>query len=188
MSSNDNQETNSISAPLVFQCVKCKVIVGDTFCMQSSNEALQSVTLTAASNIKRSHDIFTSKSGVDVGSTYFSFTCSGCDHALGNYYLTTSKDLDDLRERFTIFIANVTSYELGKAEHGKMPEPQDQRSGAGGSVGSVQGDGTDAAEGIPSAASMHEEIIKIQHVMLDHGLRLSVLEQTVASKKRSRDT
>jgi kinetochore protein Mis18 len=170
---------------LVFQCAGCKLIVGDSYCMHSTNEAMKSITLTAASNIRRSHDIYTSKTGLDVGSTYFSFTCSGCDGALGNYYLTTSKELDDIRERFTFFIDKVTSYELGKAEHGKMPDPQDTQRGGGGGGGDGAGVAGDADSA--SVEALREEILKIQHVLLDHGVRLSVVEQTVASKKRMRE-
>jgi hypothetical protein len=41
-----------------------------------------------------------------------------CQNPLGLYYLTTSKDLDDLREKFSFSYESVTLYELGKAQHG----------------------------------------------------------------------
>jgi len=184
MTTVDESDEIGITNPLVFQCASCKLIVGDSYGMHSSNESRRTITLTCASNIRRSHDIFTSKAGDDVGSTYFSFTCSGCDGPLGNYYLTTSKDLDDIRERFTFSIDNVTSYELGKAEHGKMPEPKDM-SFHGSNDASSSGN-NDEAPGL-SVAEMREEILKIQHVLLDHGVRLSIVEQTVVGKKRSRE-
>ena len=79
---------------------------------------MRTITLTAASNIQRSADVYTSKEGLDVGSTYFRFTCAMCQNPLGLYYLTTSKDLDDLREKFTFSYESATLYELGKAQHG----------------------------------------------------------------------
>jgi Yippee zinc-binding/DNA-binding /Mis18, centromere assembly len=79
---------------------------------------MRTVTLTAASNIQRSADVYTSKEGLDVGSTFFRFTCAVCQNPLGLYYLTTSKDLDDLREKFSFSYESVTLYELGKAQHG----------------------------------------------------------------------
>ena len=79
---------------------------------------MRTITLTAASNIQRSADVYTSKEGLDVGSTYFRFTCAMCQNPLGLYYLTTSKDLDDLREKFSFSYESVTLYELGKAQHG----------------------------------------------------------------------
>ena len=104
-----------ISAPLVFQCAKCFKIVGDSYSLICSHEELGTVTLASASNIARSPDVYTSKEGRDVGSTYFSFTCSHCDSRLGNYYLTTSKDLDEIREKFTFSVSTVTAYEIGAA-------------------------------------------------------------------------
>lgn len=185
MATSGEIDEEGIQNPLVFQCSSCKLIVGDSYGMHSMNESRKTITLTCASNIRRSHDIFTSKAGDDVGSTYFSFACSGCDGPLGNYYLTTSKDLDDVRERFTFSISNVTSYELGKAEHGKMPEPKDLP--VCGSNGAVDSSGDSQEPHGSSVAEMREEILKIQHVLLDHGVRLSVVEQTVVSKKRTRE-
>lgn len=79
---------------------------------------MRTITLTAASNIQRSADVYTSKEGLDVGSTYFRFTCAMCQNPLGLYYLTTSKDLDELREKFSFNYESVTLYEIGKAQHG----------------------------------------------------------------------
>jgi hypothetical protein len=53
-----------------------------------------------------------------VGSTYFRFSCANCQKSLGLYYLTTSKELDDLREMFSFNYESVTLYEVGKAQHG----------------------------------------------------------------------
>lgn len=61
-----------------------------------------------------------------MGSTYFRFSCARCHDRLGRYYLTTSKDLDELREKFTFDYECVTLYELGNAQHGvDKPMPLD---------------------------------------------------------------
>ena len=44
---------------------------------------MNTITLSASSNIARSADVYTSKDGRDVGSTFFSFTCLICDASLG---------------------------------------------------------------------------------------------------------
>lgn len=119
---NDEGELK-ISGPLVFSCMKCRSIVGDSFSFMSSNEATRTITLAAASNINRTNDLFTSYESLDEGSTYFSVLCRECKETLGRYYVTTSSDLDDLREKFTFNIDAITSYELGKVQHGKRPEP-----------------------------------------------------------------
>ena len=51
-----------------------------------------------------------------------SFFCSSWQTALGRYYLTTSRDLDDLREKFTFTIDSLCSYELGINKVGKAPK------------------------------------------------------------------
>jgi hypothetical protein len=36
--------------------------------------------------------------------------------------MTTSEDLDHLRKMFTFNVNSITSYELGRTQHGKTPE------------------------------------------------------------------
>ena len=80
LSERDNiiNENSVITSHLVFQCIKCNIIVGDSTSFQTSNEDLQVIILSGASNIQKGTDVFTSKSGIDIGSTYFSFNCKGC--------------------------------------------------------------------------------------------------------------
>ena len=96
----------AISGPLCFYCANVGTIVRDSFSFLTSNEEAQTITLSASSNIQRSADVYTSKSGFDVGSTYFNFTCTNCQELLGRYYLTTSKDLDEL-EKFTFLVNKI---------------------------------------------------------------------------------
>lgn len=167
-------EEEAIQAPLVFQCGNCRTILGDSYCFQGSNEDMSIITLTAASNIQRSHDVYTSKAGLDIGSTYFSFACSNCEHSLGKYYLTTSRDLDDLREKFNFAIENVTSYELGKSQHGKMPEPLQLQNN---SNNNNHSDNDNDGNNIQNGKNVEEIIFKIQAVLLDHSTRLNQLEE-----------
>jgi Yippee zinc-binding/DNA-binding /Mis18, centromere assembly len=119
----DIQDTETdIKNPLVFSCKKCKTILGDSYSMVISNADVNVVALSSASNITRSAEVFTSKFGADVGSTYYSFMCTSCHFTVGRYYLTTSSDLDNLRGRFSFMVDEISSYELGKAQIGKMPE------------------------------------------------------------------
>lgn len=36
--------------------------------------------------------------------------------------MTTSKDIQMLLEQFTFEVANISSYELGKSQYGKLPD------------------------------------------------------------------
>jgi hypothetical protein len=171
---DDSQPSAEIQNPLVFQCSKCRIIIGDSYSFQCSHEEMKTITLTAASNIQRSADVLTSKYGADVGSTYFTFSCSECDSDLGKYYLTTSSDLDELRERFTFHVDNISSYELGKSQHGSMPEHVPQN-------------GTEGVETIEERKANSDlkaletrldgHLLKIKHVLLAMNTRLEQLEE-----------
>lgn len=167
----DPGTVEDVTGPLVFSCQKCKTIIGDSFSFLSSNEEMRTITLTATSNIQRSADVYTSKSGGDVGSTYFSFTCFHCQAPLGRYYLTTSRDLDSLREKFTFSVEGISSYELGKAQHGKMPDPVPLETAAAASA--------DDAGISASVVSLGEEVFKIQHVFVGMLQRLEAVEKIV---------
>lgn len=172
-------EADAISAPMVFFCLKCQVIVGDSYSLLKINADMNTMTLTGASNVSRSADVYTSKSGPDVGSTYFRFNCSSCQAALGRYYLTTSKDLDDLREKFTFTVDSLGSYELGKAQHGKAPDLVAESVFDGTeSTGAVEGGvRIDEGEDIDRGA-LKEDITKIQHVVMELIERVARQEQT----------
>ena len=73
------EEEEEVSSPIVFQCSKCNLIVGDSFAFLMSNPDAQTITLSAVSNIKRTPDLYTSYKGHDIGSTYILFVCSGCE-------------------------------------------------------------------------------------------------------------
>ena len=122
MSSDDQNEVAEVEGPLVFQCAKCDMIIGDSFSYLCAREDLQTLTLTSSSNIARSAEVFTSYEGGDVGSTYFVFTCTRCEQKIGKYYITTSKGLDEIREKFTFSLDAISSYSLGKSRFGVLPE------------------------------------------------------------------
>ena len=105
-----------VSGPLVFSCAKCRTIVGDSFSFLSSDEAAKTITISVATNIQRSTELYTSYEVVDEGSTYFRFMCFDCKHILGRFYVTTSPALDHIRGHFTFKIDSITSYELGKGK------------------------------------------------------------------------
>jgi hypothetical protein len=120
MATNDD-DSSVISNPLVFCCMKCHAIVGDSTLIAGTNSDLQAITLIGASKIQREEELLTSTTSesIDKGSTYFQLSCSCCQHHLGRYYITTPRILDDLREKFTFFIQSLESYVLGRAEIGE---------------------------------------------------------------------
>ena len=158
-------EEESIKNALVFSCAKCKTILGDSYSFVSSNEEMKTITLASASNIQRTAELYTSYSTHDEGSTYFCFSCTDCSNLLGRYYVTTSRDLDDLREKFTFGIDSITSYELGTSQHGKLPDATEQ---------------TNSNNNTKEQSETEYELLKIQHVMLDLVQRVTFLEGKLA--------
>ena len=121
---SDDADDSPVSGPLVFSCRKCRNIVGDSFALLCSNEEDGTITLSGASHVQRNTQIFTSYESLDEGNSYFWFQCSDpkCQEKLGKYYVTTSKDLDHVREKFTFTVDAIDSYELGKTQFGRIPE------------------------------------------------------------------
>jgi len=121
---SDDADDSPVSGPLVFSCRKCRTIVGDSFSMLCSNQEDATITLSAASHVQRGTQLFTSYESLDEGNSYFWFQCSEprCQEKLGKYYVTTSRDLDHVREKFTFSVEAIDSYELGKAQFGHIPE------------------------------------------------------------------
>ena len=48
--------------------------------------------------------LVTSTAGPDIGSTYLVLECERCNEHLGKIYKTTPRDLDDIREAFTLSV------------------------------------------------------------------------------------
>ena len=213
---------DEVKGPLVFSCAKCRTIVGDSFSLRSSSENNRTITLTASSNIRRSPDVYTSKAGNDVGSTYFQFTCQhdACLAPLGRYYLTTSQDLDEARGNFTFNVDAIKSYELGKAQHGSIPSENSMAAAATSAAnedskiikhGNGEENNTSGHKGNnlvdsavvekatrdiakvkevltslgKSTGQMGNDVIKIQHVLVEVMDRLEMLESTPPSNSNS---
>lgn len=164
------QDAKEIGAPLIFSCGQCRTIVGDTYSFENSDEETKTITLSGASNVQRTAELYTSYSEHDEGSTYFCFSCKNCGLLLGRYYVTTSKDLDILRERFTFGIDSITSYELGTSQHGKLPD-------ASSNALSSQNNQNPQAKRPEEQEDLRFELLKVQHVMLDLVQRVTSLEK-----------
>ncbi len=134
----DKVETvEEVSGPLVFSCINCKTIIGDSYSLFYSSEEYKTITLSASSNIQRTSELYTSYKDHDKGSSFYSFVCLNCQHPLGRYYVTTNVNVDNIREKFTFDIDSISSYELGKAQYGKSdtesPKSNEERVSAAGS-------------------------------------------------------
>jgi hypothetical protein len=75
----EEEECAVPTTPLVFLCVKCRNILGDSLAIVQTDEERQTITLSGVSNIKWSTSVSTAKNGFDVGNTYFTIACGQCE-------------------------------------------------------------------------------------------------------------
>lgn len=148
--------------PLVFSCASCRTIVGDSCSLVDTNEQLQTVTLSGASNVSRLKERLTSDSPADEGSSYNELQCEGCRAVLGKFYLTTPRALDVIREQFSFLVDKLQSYEIGRVSQGvagpvKIVHPDSDAPSS-----------SSSAENI--AAQMNEELSKVRQRLHRHPL------------------
>ncbi|CAB4375780.1 unnamed protein product [Rhizophagus irregularis] len=109
-----NRVLQEITGPLVFQCLKCRLIVGDSFAFVTADRDLNSVVLYAKPhNIRVGTDLLWSREGIDIGSTYIMIYCNGCNLTLGKVWRTTPRKLDYIRDLYTLNLDCVMIYQLG---------------------------------------------------------------------------
>jgi len=106
------EQNSDAEGPLIFSCLNCRTIIGDSFSLVCTNRGLNSITLSKAHSIAKLEDLITSRDSIDLGSTYFPVKCSFCDAILGRFYITTPKALDEIREHFTFMMDFLSSYEV----------------------------------------------------------------------------
>jgi len=101
---------------LVFQCHTCRSLVGDSSALILADNSLKIIALRAVSCVSLSFmekDLETSKTGTDIGSTYYSFSCAHCRSTLGRVYQTTNPQIDYIRNYFAFDLNAILSYKTG---------------------------------------------------------------------------
>ncbi len=108
-------ESVKFECPLVFQCSKCRSIIGDSLAWVGAYEDLSAVVLHHVSDsaIRTRRDRVTSQNAFDLGSTFLILECQVCDELIGRIYKTTPKHLDDIRDCYCLDVKQVDSYQLG---------------------------------------------------------------------------
>lgn len=160
---DSSSTTPAINGPLVFSCGKCHTIIGDSLSLVGTHAQLKTLTLSAASKVTRNESLITSQSSIDKGSTFVALMCYNCSKILGRYYITTPRTLDDLREKFTFFVDDISSYELGRPEYGEN-QPNAGLSGLTSSNSSAVSEEVEVG------------LLKVQHVILGLEERIRRIE------------
>lgn len=160
------EEKDSINSMcMVFTCSKCNTFLSDSMALCCSIPDLNAITVSGANNINRLDELQTSKKGFDRGSTFYSLQCQSCRTTIGKYYFTTPRILDEARERFTLFIDSISSYQLGNYQIGEVQPNNDitKRLTPNNTLIEQQ--------------AFDEELNKIHHVIFSIVHRLDVIEQ-----------
>ncbi|KAN0065733.1 hypothetical protein ACQY0O_000863 [Thecaphora frezii] len=110
----------------VIQCKKCLRLLGDTLSFVCVQEELEYVVLSATTSHVRAKEglCHITMSTPDLGSSYLALECAGCDTELGKQYITTPRELDQLRGAFSISLDKTENYELGSCA--RRPSESDQ--------------------------------------------------------------
>ena len=106
----------------------------------SSRDSLPCSSLphrAAATSVVCSTKLQLSERGGDEGCTFHPLHCGQCHAEVGAIYRTTIASLDAMRDMFTFFSANVSSYQLGTGEPAVSPAAEHQASSRQAASGST---------------------------------------------------
>ncbi|PWY99479.1 hypothetical protein BCV70DRAFT_201045 [Testicularia cyperi] len=119
--------------PLVFQCRGCFRLLGDSLSFISTDYDLGYVVLSTVSEVVSQQTTYETslEPGKDLGSTFARLDCAGCGAILGRNYRTTPRELDGLRDCFSLEVERIHTYQLGSnctqqlesVQHHKHPDP-----------------------------------------------------------------
>ncbi|KAK6168477.1 hypothetical protein SNE40_021001 [Patella caerulea] len=157
MNSSTSPDEKNNDLPMVFQCENCRTVVGDTICPVIANNSLRLITLDKVTNKVRIREkLISSSSSADLGSSYNPLICETCNSDLGRIYRTTTFQLDDLRNKYSLYIDRLSFYRL---DSGEMTSEHLNN-------GNIQ-----------SYKQLEQEILKLQAVSVSFNSRIIQLEE-----------
>lgn len=122
-----SREDDDAPNPLTFQCRSCFRLLGDSFAFVATDTELGYVILSDVSEIVTQDTVYetSTEPGKDIGSTFARLRCAGCNTTIGRNYRTTPRDLDDLRDCFSLEVDAVYTYQLG-SNYTRQTEPPEE--------------------------------------------------------------
>lgn len=111
----EEAEEDAPTNPLVFQCRKCFRLLGDSFSFVATDAELGYLILSDVSEVITQDSTYETslEPGKDIGSTFARLRCAGCRNTIGRNYRTTPRDLDDLRDCYSLEVGAIFTYQLG---------------------------------------------------------------------------
>eukprot|EP00898_Chlorokybus_atmophyticus_P004266 jgi/Chlat1/4840/Chrsp31S04873 len=190
----EGEGEEAAAAVVVFQCGRCRAVVGDSTALVRHPLArdLAAITLHAASNIQVADSTCpqASTSGADAGSTYLVLKCKACGTAVGRVYRATPRHLDVIRDMLTFSTDALCSYQIGTSEvmgrTDHVPNPHDYQrkvthqrppSSPFGPLLDSHDDDDDVDASAARVLVLEEQLLKAQNLLLLYNERLERLEQ-----------
>ncbi|KAJ1597409.1 hypothetical protein NDA14_007090 [Ustilago hordei] len=114
--------------PLIFQCRSCYRLLGDSFSFVATDTDLGYVILSDVSDVVQQDTAYetSTEPGKDIGSTFARLRCGGCQASVGRNYRTTPRDLDDLRDCFSLEVDAISTYMLGSGFTKQLPGDEEE--------------------------------------------------------------
>lgn len=152
-----------MEGPVLFQCIHCRNIVGDSLSLISTSETLKVVVVSSCTSVTKSPRSTTVES-----STFCDVNCSRCRNPLGKLY-SSSPD-ESLTQGVAFDVDSLQSYVLGSAVMTGSAIPETSREIAR------------AESTLPPTAEdkLRSELLKVQTIILLMNERLQSLETEVA--------
>merc|ERR1711871_1742651 len=170
---------DEVTSILVFQCRKCRYIIGDSShgMTASRNKKLQTISLQRVRNVKVAESIDVLRDEGNL-SLFYAIKCPNCDSHIGRKYMATSPEMDSVRGLFTLDIDAHQSSQIGKAkmhatsEAGAVPPSPD-------SIMNVMIVGTESS--LTEIVERTSRLAQVQSLVLTLDQRIQKLEQNMQS-------
>jgi hypothetical protein len=160
------------SGPLVFQCVQCRTIVGDSLRTVGAFEALNALAVEVCTGVTTAPALIADAER----SAYRWLHCAHCAACLGKAYVRAPPHLQALVGAITFDVDSLQSYPLGDASEtaASLPVVAAGVRSIGGAAGSgAAGD----SSVVPNAEEeLREELLKVQTIILSLNERVMAIE------------
>lgn len=124
----EDAEDDDNDAPVVFLCGKCNLTVGDSLSWDRGEEEENQIILNrVTANVLIGKETSLHEHGKKksvCGIVHLS--CRGCQSLLGMVYMSTPKNLDYKRYKFSLNVSDIESYVLGSADKQMAMGPKEQ--------------------------------------------------------------
>jgi Yippee zinc-binding/DNA-binding /Mis18, centromere assembly len=102
-----------VTRPVVFQCKRCRSILGDSLGLVAVNAELEVVVLGRTKGVTVGSELEVSRGGIEASSTFHAAFCASCGARVGRVFRTTPSTLDAMRDMFSLDRSALQSYQIG---------------------------------------------------------------------------